>query len=400
MRLKTFLASLVLVLVLGLSPTNRVHAQVGLASSVGKALAGSIVKALLGKGLEAIFGGESQLTQEELVKAIADGFNKAALDSISTDVTTLKQDLADYVPTTYADSINVLDRMRGHASNIQSGVLTHMNKANFMKLVPLYMTASNVRMAMLAEMRRLNIQDGGNQKIADDYAVRIAHVASEAIVQLNGFFLESFFDPKLGWQTFRDAGQCIHKKAGAHYYNSTGQKMANQVTKIKMAVGLGGFGGPLYQVINPQDMSTKWCPRSQGEVFTFESNSKAGSLIEVWKVSWNNIYKVPKHDLYSVLYKKKTALGSVYYYDLHKSKEGARIARAYFSSSSYPDTLGDVAGQVRGFFDVVMASGTSAEKLSAAKHSALFVDPVYLNSRVPQIIPWFKLNIQPYLDGA
>jgi len=196
--------------------------------------------------------------------------------------------------------------------------------------------------------------------------------------------MEDFYDPDMGWAAYRDNGKCLKKEPEDHYYNSSGTKMTNQVLGYRFKIS---------------DVSRLWCPRTQGEKFFIIPNKvDALSGISVWQVVSSNVYKVPKQELYSVTLKR----GDERFYRLHKTREGARAARTFYSANSYQAELGDIAGQVEAWFDIVLASGTESEKLSAAKHAALLVDInlSLLIKKYPPLKAWNKSELAPLLAGG
>lgn len=387
MKSTSRLQAAIIAIALSATTVTPAYAQAAIASELGKKVAGQILGAILGKGLDAIFGGEETgLTQEDLANAIAKGFNQAARDAIDVDVDALARNLADYAPATdYANSNTSLDNWRGQAVQIQSQIATHMSEGNFMTFLPSYITAANTRMALLAEIRRSQYASTGNEEAAAQRSAAIVGAAEEAIREVALFFEEDFHDDDLSWRNFRDGGECLHKVAADQFYMAgIGKPLGNR---------LGGQFGVI-------DVSTEWCPKTQGQSF-MDGPFGVGSTPDVWKVIQSGIYKVPGREVYSFVYKRPINAdpGYQWVYRTYPTLVSARIERAAGSVDMYPNKIGDIRGQIQAWFDIVMHSGTGQQKLAAAQRAFLFLDHRALASEVPGFGAWYSTTAVPMITG-
>lgn len=403
--------------VIGMAVSAPAYSQASPATEIGKIVGSTILKAVLGKGLDAIFGNpETGLTKADLADAISNGFDQAARAAIEVDVDTLARNLSDYTPSSsYEYTSANLDRWRGQAADIQSQVKNHMSRANFMEFVPSYITATNTRLALIAEKRRSEFAETQNDAAAEEANQSIARASVEAIRELAEMFKTDFNDNDLSWKTFAGGAACVYKNENTHFYAQDGTALNNKYypdwNKI-FDQGNGKTDAIWAAKNNIVDISTKWCPtNSQYLQITKKKHPllkhskktvvEPDAFDDKWQALSSSIYQIPHHELFAFTYKKQALPAGTFrwVYSVHPTLESAQIERAGGSANSYPEQLGDIRAQFKTWFDLVVATGSDAQKLTAAKYAFVFVDAKHLAKHAPGFSEWYHATAVPEIMG-
>ncbi len=325
------------------------------ATDVGTKIAEKVATLVLGEVFSSIFGGaDPAATPQEVQNIVNEGFNKAAMNEIDTQLGAVMSSIVNYnwqldYATTNSQAIHDLYT---EASCIQSNLKTHMSHNNFVPLIKTYVTASTVRIAFLSERRRnvkilAEAEVEAGTKTAEELASMIAgentviaNAAFDSLSDLANFFYEDFYETAPGQQG------CIYKYPETPWITSDGRLGANRdATK--------------------QDRSTVSC-RNYANILPQEVTSVGDAIAGVdvyhstpWKST--DIQQAKKNDLWAFSVRKWDSNPGPFNNDYHmlmvKGEDLARYVRNLNSISKYPDLLGDIEGQVLSWVDIIAANG-------------------------------------------
>lgn len=379
-------------------------------------LAASLVSHLLnrvfGEELSSIFGSEGGggITPEELAAAIDNGFNEAAKKSISVDVDALGRSIRVYVPETpYASTNSTLRAWRDDSGKIQADIHAHMSKANFMDLVPSYITATTTRLAVMSEIRRqelANFKEGEDPSEFDrKSAEAMAGEAENALHELSNFFLEDFADPKLNASTIMREGLCMAKPKGLKYWHWDWKMPFYDWSSVDGKTTAAFSGGAPTGFARPHDISTTWCPKKEGRHILGKKGQDGPSPFQTaFKIPKDiqdvmiarSPWKIPHTKVWVATYREERVVK----FEEFKTLESARFRMAAGSKDSYPSTLGKISELAKAWFDIVVASGTHDQIVESAKHATVFVDVAYLKAKAPaEYSDWYDQTATTLIAG-
>lgn len=359
---KISIAALVVVLAMG-PVTNPAVAQSG-AADLGIKLAEKVVSSMIGAGAAKVFheffnSGPDPLTVQDVEGAISRGLEHAAATNAVAEKNAMLTAIRVYNHALH-DAINV-GRIRtiiDQSGLVFAQVKTHINKAEFMRVMPAYITARNVRLTFLAEEYRyigvpiigdsLETQATGAQLEAAQKAARtiIAQEALEGLHFLGKFMSEDFFDPN------RRRNPCLIKSPNTVIYFPSGIAGSNRSEKgndISKQYCLGNGR------IIKQGLDT-------GKIEKFYKGQSTRRMVDPFVINMNGVGTMLSTDIMKVHTKNKwqfvskTKVGPAKY-RLHtaSSLAVAQIVRNFYNTQAYPSELGNLRVQMLSWLDVIQA---------------------------------------------
>jgi hypothetical protein len=334
-------------------------AQGSLATKWGEKLAEkaitSIFGSLVGKGFESIFGdsGPKGPTLAEISDAISKGFENAALQETMVDNQNLSAAIRTYVYTqSKADNWVKLENIVEATANVQSRVTNYASKVNFMQVMPLFVSATNARIAFMTEQMRY--QDSVDPTSAAHIKRLLGTELVLALTWFTDMMNTDFGDPRRGeWP-------CMHKEANQRIYFPIGAIKGMNLTE------------------KGNDISTQWCfgngriiKDSVGESRARKQLKFPGVFGDSQVINMGGVATarstdiMPIHGAPMVQFVARDSTKD-YTYKLHTTPNlySARMLRNQINLTAYPKELGDLKTQVINWLEIINA--TAPDEMTTA----------------------------------
>lgn len=390
MKIRMIGAALVVAVAFSPVPGKADMSASDLGIKVAEKLVGSILSQAVGFGFDSLFGNSPQqgATIEQISDAIATGFQNAALRETQVDNQNLSSAIGIYVKSLSAtENWNTVENIVNATANVQNRVVEYTTTDNFLKMMPLFISGTNARLAFMSEkLRYIEVTNTAARKEQRYY---IGHEAYNALKNMATLMTEKLGDPA------RASWPCIKKEPDQRLYFPIGAIRGRNVTEKRVDVS------KQYCIGNGRIVKEEFPDKYLNSMGNKFPDKAVINLSGVGLMKTTDIMEIRGKPLFQFAY-KRVPVRKEYHLFNAPTLFAAQVWRSNKAHVGYADVWGDLTGLIVGWLRVVQAGdpGKLNESLQYAAMCGVRIDILKARFNSSGFNNWVNSTFAPKFRGS